>query len=106
MIEGDFAYIITYTALEKTYYIHLKTINNIVQSFKPLNKEQPQKQITTTTTTAKTDCQKLYQEYVDVYNKYTEKINQGLGNSPEAVEAYDYFKEVKADYEKCVANLK
>jgi len=45
------------------------------------------------------EATKAYQDYIDAYNKYTDLVSEGKGDSPEAQIAYKGYKETKERYE-------
>lgn len=52
------------------------------------------------------EATKAYQEYIAAYNKLTDLMSQGLGDTPEARQAYAEYKEAKQKYEQIAQSLK
>ncbi|MFO8056445.1 MAG: hypothetical protein R6V10_04030 [bacterium] len=48
------------------------------------------------------DARKAYQEYISAYNRLTDLMSQGKGDTPEAKKAYQDYKKAKARYEKAI----
>ncbi|MFH1317173.1 MAG: hypothetical protein ABII01_06640, partial [Candidatus Woesearchaeota archaeon] len=64
------------------------------------NNINEENEITTETTTA------AYQEYIEAYNKLTELMSEGKGDTPEAQQAYKEYKVAKERYEQIAKGLK
>ena len=52
------------------------------------------------------EATEAYQEYIAAYNRLTELMSQGLGDTPEAQQAYAEYKEAKENYEQIAKTLK
>ncbi len=46
-----------------------------------------------------------YQDYIDAYNKLTELMSEGKGDTPEGQQAYREYKEAKEKYEAIAQSL-
>jgi hypothetical protein len=56
----------------------------------------------TPTPTEVTDCGKERQEYIASYNKLTDLMSEGKGDTPVAMKAYLDWTEAKGRYERCI----
>jgi len=54
------------------------------------------------TTEETTPVAKAHRQYIAAYNRLTQLMSQGKGDSPEAQKAYEEYKRAKANYEKLI----
>ena len=52
------------------------------------------------------EATEAYQDYIAAYNKLTDLMSRGLGDTPEAQQAYKEYKEAKQEYEQIAKSLK
>lgn len=65
-----------------------------------------EKEVTENKDVTAREASKAYQDYIAAYNKLTDLMSRGLGDTPEAQQAYRDYKSAKENYEQIAQSVK